>query len=320
MKRIGVVTAGGDAPGMNAAIRSIVRSSIFHDLQVIGFERGYKGLIEGDTRRLGARSVSGIINLGGTILRTVRCPEMTTSEGVNKAVEVLKKNRIEGLIAIGGDGTFKGATRLYEASAIPVIGVPATIDNDVAGTETTIGFDTAVNTALYAIDKIRDTATSHERIFVVEVMGRNRGFLALEVGLAGGAEIILIPEIKTELPELCERLNQDYKKGKRSEIVVMAEGVGDSIHVTQYIKKETGHEVRLTVLGHIQRGGVPTAHSRTLASEFGHYAVELLLQGEEKKMVGIKQGKIVSIDLDDSWKQYKELDANRFQLAQILSL
>jgi len=320
MKRIGVVTAGGDAPGMNAAIRAIVRSAAYNGLEVIGIERGYAGLIEGKYRILDRRSVSGIINLGGTILRTIRCKEIRTDEGIEKAAEFLKKIKIEGLIAIGGDGTFRGASRLYRASGIPMIGVPATIDNDVSGTDTTIGFDTAVNTALNAIDKIRDTATSHERIFIVEVMGRQRGFLALEVGLAGGAEIILIPEIKLDLSKVCERIKRDREEGKISEIIVMAEGAGDSRLLTEYIAKETGYNVRLAVLGHIQRGGVPTARSRILACEFGCKAVELLLTGEQKRMVGIKGGEITSVDLDYSWMVEKKIDLDRHKLAEILSL
>ncbi len=320
MKRIGVVTAGGDAPGMNAAIRAIVRSAAYNGLEVIGIERGYAGLIEGKYRILDRRSVSGIINLGGTILRTIRCKEIRTDEGIEKAAEFLKKIKIEGLIAIGGDGTFRGASRLYRASGIPMIGVPATIDNDVSGTDTTIGFDTAVNTALNAIDKIRDTATSHERIFIVEVMGRQRGFLALEVGLAGGAEIILIPEIKLDLSKVCERIKRDREEGKISEIIVMAEGAGDSRLLTEYIAEETGYNVRLAVLGHIQRGGVPTARSRILACEFGCKAVELLLTGEQKRMVGIKGGEITSVDLDYSWMVEKKIDLDRHKLAEILSL
>ena len=320
MKRIGVVTAGGDAPGMNAAIRAIVRSAVYNGLEVIGIERGYAGLLEGEYRILDRRSVSGIINLGGTILRTIRCKEIKTDEGIEKAAEFLKEIRIEGLIAIGGDGTFRGASRLYRASGIPMIGVPATIDNDVSGTDTTIGFDTAVNTALNAIDKIRDTATSHERIFIVEVMGRYRGFLALEVGLAGGAEIILIPEIKLDLNKICERIKRDREEGKISEIIVMAEGAGDSRLVTEHIAKETGYNVRLAVLGHIQRGGAPTARSRILACEFGHKAVELLLTGERKRMVGIRGNEITSVDLDYSWMVEKKIDLNRYRLAEILSL
>ncbi|MBS7635141.1 6-phosphofructokinase [Candidatus Bathyarchaeota archaeon] len=320
MKRIGVVTAGGDAPGMNAAIRAVVRSAIYYNLEVVGIERGYAGLIEGRCRVLDRRSVSGIINLGGTILRTVRCKEIMTDEGINKAAEFLKSINVDGLVAIGGDGTFRGASRLYEASGISMIGVPATIDNDVSGTDTTIGFDTAVNVALDAIDKIRDTATSHERIFVVEVMGRRRGLLALEVGLAGGAEIILIPEIKVDLDKICERIKRDREEGKISEIIVMAEGAGDTRLVTEHIAKTTGCEVRLTVLGHIQRGGAPTARSRVLACQFGNKAVELLAIGERKRMVGIRGEKVVSVDLDYSWREEKKIDLGRYRLAEILSL
>jgi len=263
--------------------------------------------------------VSGIINLGGTILRTIRCEEMKTPEGLEKASETLKRHRIDGLIAIGGDGTFRGASELYKVSGVPVIGVPATIDNDVAGTDTTIGFDTAVNTALFAIDRIRDTATSHERIFVVEVMGRRRGFLALEVGLAEGAEIILVPEIKFRIEDVCRKLKKAKSEGKTSEIIVMAEGAGDSRAIVSKISKETGYEVRLTVLGHIQRGGSPTARSRILACEFGSKAVDLLLEGAKKRMVGIKGKRIVSVDLDYSWKEQKELDMRLYRLAEILS-
>jgi len=320
MKKIGVVTAGGDAPGMNATIRAIVRSAIYNRLEVIGIERGYAGLLEGRFRVLDSRSVSGIINLGGTILRTVRCEEIKTDEGVERASENLKRINIDGLIAIGGDGTFRGASRLYRTSGIAMIGVPATIDNDVTGTDTTIGFDTAVNTALNAIDKIRDTATSHERIFIVEVMGRRRGFLALEVGLAGGAEVILIPEIKVDLDKLCERIRRDRKEGKVSEIIVMAEGAGDSRQITNYVAEKTGAEVRLAILGHIQRGGTPTAISRTLAAEFGYKAVELLITGETKRMVGVRGNEITSVDLDYSWMVEKEIDLKRCKLAEIVSL
>ncbi|MEM2272607.1 MAG: 6-phosphofructokinase [Candidatus Bathyarchaeia archaeon] len=318
MKRIGVVTAGGDAPGMNAAIRAVVRSALYHGLEVIGIERGYAGLLEGRYRVLDRRSVGGIVSLGGTVLRSVRCEEMKTDEGIQRAAEFLKSIGIEGLVAIGGDGTFRGASRLYRASGIPMIGIPATIDNDVAGTDTTIGFDTAVNTAVSAIDKIRDTATSHERTFVIEVMGRRRGFIALEVGLAGGAEVVLIPEIKVDLDKVCEIIVEDRKAGKISSIVVMAEGAGDSRQVANHIASKTGQEVRLTVLGHVQRGGPPTTKSRVLACEFGYKAVELLLTGETKKMVGIRGSEITSVDLDYSWMVEKELDLSRYKLIEIL--
>ncbi|MCS7120331.1 MAG: 6-phosphofructokinase [Candidatus Bathyarchaeota archaeon] len=320
MKKIGLVTAGGDAPGMNAAIRSVVRSAIYMGLEVIGFERGYAGLIHKQWRPMTMRSVSGIINLGGTILRTVRCAEMETREGIERAAENLKDLNVDGLVAIGGDGTFRGAVELQRVSGVSVIGIPATIDNDVAGTDSTIGFDTAVNTAVSAIDKIRDTATSHERIFVVEVMGRRRGFLALEVGLAGGAELILIPEVKFDLDEICERLRMGLHEGKTSQIIVAAEGVGSTSEIANYIAKETQYQVRLTVLGYVQRGGSPSAVSRILACEFGHLAVQLLLNGEKERLVRIKDGKIGSMSLYESTRQVKEIDLEKYRLAHILSL
>jgi len=319
VKKIGVVTAGGDAPGMNAAIRSVVRTAIFHDLKVVGIERGYAGLIEGKIYPLNVRSVSGIINRGGTILKTARCEKMKTREGIQKVAEALKASNVDGLIVIGGDGSFRAASELHEVSGMPVIGVPATIDNDVAGTDTTIGFDTAVNTALSAIDRIRDTATSYERIFVVEVMGRKRGFLALEVGFAEGAEFILVPEIKYDLEKICGKLEQGRRKGKTSEIIVMAEGAGNSATIVEHIRKETGYDVRLTVLGHAQRGGSPTARSRILGNQFGAHAVELLLEGAKKQMVGIKGQRIVSVDLEYAWKKRKNLDMRLYHLAEILS-
>jgi 6-phosphofructokinase 1 len=319
MKRIGVVTAGGDAPGMNAAIRSVVRTAIYNSINVIGIERGYSGLIDRQVRSLDARSVSGIINLGGTILRTARCEEIKTYRGLKKAADNLEVNKIKGLIVIGGDGSFRGASELYEISGIPVIGVPATIDNDVTGTDMTIGFDTAINTAMSSIDRIRDTATSHERIFIVEVMGRKRGFLALEVGFAGGAEFVLVPEIEYNVKDICKKLRMGRKDGKTSEIIVMAEGAGNSLDVVDKIRRGTGYDVRLTVLGYIQRGGTPTAQSRILASRFGVKAVELLLNGDKNKMVGIQEQKIISVDLEYSWKKKKLLDKRLYHLTEILS-
>ena len=319
MQRIGVVTAGGDAPGMNAAIRSIVRTAIFNGLEVAGVERGYAGLMEGQIHSLDIRSVSGIINRGGTILKTTRCEEMKTSQGIQKAAQALKAYKIDGLIVIGGDGSFRGASELYQASKVPVIGVPATIDNDVAGTDTTIGFDTAVNTALFTIDRIRDTATSHERVFVVEVMGRKRGFLALAVGFAEGAEFILVPEIKFNLGSIYEKLEHGRERGKTSEIIVMAEGAGNSSLIAEQMRKKTGYDVRLTILGHALRGGPPTAMSRILANQFGVYAVDLLLKGAEKNMIGIKGQQMVSVDLDDSWKRRKNLNKHLYRFAEILS-
>ncbi len=319
MRRIAVVTAGGDAPGMNAAIRSAVRTATFNGLQVLGIEKGYMGLIEGRIITLETRSVSGIINQGGTILKTARCEEIKTKEGVQKAAKTLKAHKINGLIVIGGDGSFRAASELYEISGTPMVGVPATIDNDVYGTDTTIGYDTAVNTALFTIDRIRDTATSHERVFLVEIMGRKRGFLALAVGFAEGAEFILVPEIEFDVDFICKKLTQGRKKGKTSEIIVMAEGAGNSSQIAEQIKNKTGYDVRLTVLGHALRGGPPTAQSRILANRFGAYAVDLLLKGARKSIVGIKGERLVWADLDHSWKRKKELNEHLFQLAEILS-
>ncbi|MBO3803649.1 MAG: 6-phosphofructokinase [Candidatus Brockarchaeota archaeon] len=319
MKRIAVVTSGGDAPGMNAAIRAVVRTALFHGLEVLGVERGYKGLIEGQVDELTRRSVSGIVNLGGTVLKTARCERMKAREGVAKAVETLRKNGIEGVVIIGGDGSLRGAWKLYKASGIPVIGIPASIDNDVAGTDYTIGFDTAANTALEAIDKIRDTATSHERVFIIEVMGRNRGFLALQVGLAAGAEFILVPEIRYSLGKICRELEEARKKGKRSSIIVMAEGAGDSSEVAREIARRTGYEVRVSTLGYVQRGGPPTAFSRHLASVFGHEAVRLLIKGRGGLMVGMERGRVVAHRLDYAWRGRKKLDRKLYRLNAILA-
>lgn len=319
MRKIGVVTAGGDAPGMNAAIRSVVRATIHNGVEVLGIERGYAGLIDDQVRPMGPRSVSGIINRGGTILKTARCEEIKATEGILKAAQTLKAHQIAGLIVIGGDGSFRAANELHQASGIPVICVPATIDNDVAGTDTTIGFDTAINTALFTIDRIRDTATSHERVFVVEVMGRERGFLALAVGFAEGAEFVLVPEIKFDLNFICKKIKESREKGKTSEIIVMAEGAGDSSLIVDQISKRTKYEVRLIILGHALRGGPPTAQSRILANQFGAYAVDLLLKGEKKALVGIREQEMVSADLAKSLEVGKKLNENLYRLAEILS-
>jgi len=315
-----VVTSGGDAPGMNAAIRAIVRLAIPRGFKVLGFMRGYEGLITNLVKPLDLRSVSGIINLGGTILHTVRSPEFREVEGMKRAAENLSKNDVEGLIVIGGEGSFRGALELSKICDIPIVGIPATIDNDVFGTDETIGFDTAVNTALRAIDNIRDTAVSHERIFLVEVMGKTRGFLALYVGLNAGAEIILVPEAQVNLDEICDKLEEGRKRGKKSSIIVAAEGVGNTSEITEKINSYTGYDARLSVLGYIQRGGNPTARSRLLASLFGAKAVELLQEEEGNKIVGLQGGKIVSEDLERSCKSVKPLDMRLLQLAQELAV
>jgi len=316
---LGIATTGGDAPGMNAAVRAAVRIAVANGLRVIGFERGYAGIIANDSRFLDARSVSGIIHLGGTFLKTARADEMNTPEGISQAAKVLKQNHLEGLVVIGGNGSMRAACQLHEASGIPIVGIPATIDNDLAGTDTTIGFDTAVNTGLEALDKIRDTATSHERVFVVEVMGRNRGFVALEVGMGAGAEVILIPEIKYDIDNICQTLVESSRRGKRSAIIVMAEGAGDSMHVTQAIKEKTVFEVRLTRLGHVQRGGHPTAQSRVIACEMGAASVEFLLEGKKKHMTGIQCGRIVPVDLEYACAVEKPIDERLYKLAFALA-
>ena len=318
--KIGVVTSGGDAPGMNAAIRAIVRYAISRNLEVVGIERGYAGLVASEIVPLDIRSVGRIIQLGGTILRTSRAPEFRTKEGIQKGAEVLKEQGIDGLIVIGGDGSFKGAVELHKASGIPVAGVPATIDNDVAGTEETIGFDTAVNTAVDAIDKIRDTALSLERIFVVEVMGRDRGFLALEVGLTVGAGIILVPEIEYSINAICENLMTYQERGKSMSIVVAAEGIRNSVDMVKYIEERVPFEVRFTKLGYIQRGGAPSARSRHLANLFGVHAVELLLSGEKKSMVGIQGMEIVHRDIEEWTRKKKSLDRKLYDLAMELAI
>lgn len=320
MKLISIATTGGDAPGMNATVRAVVRKAMLENLEVLGFENGFVGLLKNDFRFLDARGVGGIMHLGGTFLKTSRSNEIKTKKGIDKAVKVLTKNKIEGLIIIGGNGSFKAACELHEACGIPVIGIPATIDNDLAGTDTTIGFDTAVNTALEAVDKIRDTATSHQRVFVVEVMGHTRGFIALEVGICSGAEVILVPEIKYDMNRICKKLKESYRKGKASGIIVIAEGAADCTEIVKSVEDSTEFEVRLTRLGHIQRGGHPTAYSRLLACKMGASSIEFLLDGSKKDMTGIQGNKIVPIDLEYASKEEKPLDEKLYDLALQLAI
>ena len=319
MRNIGVVTSGGDAPGMNAAIRAVVRIAYSKNFQVFGFEKGWEGLLTNTFRRLTPRSVGGIIQLGGTILRTSRCPEFKKKEGIKKAAETLALNNVDGLIVIGGDGSFRGALELSRETDSLIVGVPATIDNDVFGADETIGFDTAVNTAVEEIDKIRDTAISHERIFIVEVMGRTRGFLASTIGLTVGAEIILVPEEKYEKEGIFRTIKENSAKGKRSGIIVAAEGIGDTRKLAREIEKNTGAEVRLSILGYAQRGGNPTARSRLLASLFADKSVELLSEGQGSRIVGLKDGRITSIELKKSCTTKKTLDLNLLKLARVLA-
>ena len=319
MKTIGVVTSGGDAPGMNAAIRGIVRIAYTKNMHVIGFERGWGGLLTNTYVHLTPRSVSGILHLGGTIIHTSRCQEFKTVEGMDKAVENLESNDIDGLIVIGGNGSFQGALDLSGKTRALIVGVPASIDNDIYGTDETIGFDTAVNTAVDEIDKIRDTADSLERIFVVEVMGRTRGFLALSVGVAVGAELILVPEVKMSHENIFRVLKENRAKGKKSHIVIAAEGIGDSRQLAYDIEKVTGAEARLSVLGYTQRGGNPSARSRLLASLFADKSVALLSEEQGNRVVGLQGGKITSIDLEESCSTEKPLDLSLLKLASILA-
>lgn len=298
IKRIGVLTAGGDAPGMNVAIRSVVRYAIYHKLEVMGVLRGYWGLINEEMKLLDHRSVSGIINQGGTILKTARCPEFQTKEGQERAFQTVKKNSIDGMIVIGGDGSFRGAHEFCTKYRVPCIGIPASIDNDINGIDVTIGSDTAINTALNAIDNIRDTATSMERIFVVEVMGRESGFIALSVALAGGCEDVIIPEKKFDLKSICDDIVEGNLRGKISWIIVVAEGAGHAEDIAKKITETTDLETRAVVLGHIQRGGRPTAFSRELALNLGRAAVDCLLNAETDKAVGLRDGKITVVDLE----------------------
>ncbi|MGD6805441.1 MAG: ATP-dependent 6-phosphofructokinase [Candidatus Bathyarchaeia archaeon] len=320
VKTLGIVTSGGDAPGMNAAIRALTRVGHSKGFNVLGFERGWDGLLTNTYLHLGPRSVAGIIQLGGTILHTLRCPAFEQEESQEIAAETLKQNNVAALMVIGGDGSFRGALALSKKSGIPVFGLPATIDNDVFGTDETIGFDTAVNTAVSAIDKIRDTAISHERIFIVEVMGRKRGFLALEVGICVGAEVILIPEKPLDACGVIKIMEENSKKGKRAGIIVAAEGFGDSNKLTQELQKQTSSEVRLSIIGYSQRGGSPTARSRLLASLFAEKAVDLYCEGKSNMAIGLQNGKITPIELEKSASGTKALDLRLLKVAEMLAI
>jgi 6-phosphofructokinase 1 len=321
MKKIGILTSGGDAPGMNACIRAAVRAALANNLEIFGIRWGYAGLIRGDIIPLNRRTVANIIHQGGTILGTARSEEFRTKEGRTKAVKMLQDKGIEGLILIGGDGTFRGGTLLSQECGVGIVGIPGTIDNDCYGTDYTIGFDTAINTALEAIDRIRDTATAHDRLFFVEVMGRHTGFIALESGIAGGAEEFLIPEVPMSIDELSQHLEENYKRGKRSAIVVVAETEqpGESFHIAQEVKKKTGFDSRVCILGHIQRGGAPTARDRVLASKLGAAAVQALVDGRSGYMVGEINREIAYTPLKDTWEKKKTLHAGLTDILKILS-
>ena len=319
IKRIAVLTTGGDAPGMNPAIRSVVRYAINQKLEVMGVFRGWWGLINEELKPLSHRSVSGIIGEGGTILKTARCPEFRTQEGMARACETIKKNNIDGLVVIGGNGSFAAAHEFYKKYDIPCVGIAASIDNDVNGIDYTIGTDTAVNTALDAIDKIRDTATSMERIFVVEVMGRESGFIALTVALAGGCEEVIIPEKALDLNLICHDIVHGNLVGKMSWIIVIAEGAGKADDIARQITDMTGLETRTVVLGHVQRGGRPTAFSRDLALNLGKAAVDCLIAGKMDIALGLVAGEIAEVDFETAIKKKEWKVESLYKLAKALT-
>lgn len=319
MKKLAVLTSGGDAPGMNAAVRAVVRKAIYHELEIVGIKYGFHGLMNNRMEKMELGSVGDIIQRGGTKLYSARSNEFKTEAGQEKALKTLRENEIDGLIVIGGDGSFRGAKALVD-KGFPSVCVPATIDNDIAGTDATIGFDTALNTIIDAIDKIRDTATSHERTYVIEVMGRDAGDLALWSGLAAGAESILIPEQKDDFDDVVERLKRGHKRGKKHSIIILAEGVGSGIEYGKRIEEATNFETRVTVLGHIQRGGSPTVTDRVLGSRFGAKAVDLMLAGETGKMVGLQNNRLVTHNLEDVISKKSTVDLSMYQLSKELSI
>ncbi|WP_339895412.1 6-phosphofructokinase [uncultured Algibacter sp.] len=324
IKKIAVLTSGGDSPGMNAAIRSVVRTCAYHNIECVGVYRGYEGLIEGDFKQMDARSVRGIINKGGTILKSARSKEFRTKEGRQKAFEKLVQNEIEGLVVVGGDGSFTGAMIFNEEFGFPVMGIPGTIDNDIVGTSHTLGFDTALNTVVDAIDKIRDTASSHNRLFFIEVMGRDVGHIALNVGIAGGAEEILIPEEDLGLDRLVDSLNKSRTSGKTSSIVIVAEGdkIGKNIfELKDYVDENMeGYDVRVSVLGHMQRGGSPSCFDRVLASRMGVKAVESMLEGKTNFMVGLISGNMELTPLEMAIKGKTKINLELLRVSDIMSI
>lgn len=318
MKKIGILTSGGDAPGMNAAIRAVTRAALKKGIQVYGIRRGYNGLINGDIIELDVRSVSDIIQRGGTMLYTARCPEFRYEEGLQKAKQTCHQMGIEGIVVIGGDGSFRGAADL-SARGIMCVGIPGTIDNDIAMTEYTIGYDTAMNTACDLVDKLRDTAQSHDRCSVVEVMGRNAGYIALNTGIACGATYIITKEMPYSIDYLIDKIKNTQTTGKHHFIVVVSEGIGNSVEIAKQIEKETGVETRATILGHVQRGGTPTVRDRVVASQMGYYAVELLSSGKGNRVVGMKDNKIVDYDIQEALSMQKPFETDLYNIAEQIS-
>ncbi|PJB12949.1 MAG: 6-phosphofructokinase [Flavobacteriales bacterium CG_4_9_14_3_um_filter_40_17] len=324
IKKIGVMTSGGDAPGMNAAIRSVVRASAFHGVECVGIYRGYQGMIEGDFQVMGPRSVHNIINKGGTVLKSARSKEFRTSEGRKKAYEALKRENVDALVLIGGDGTFTGGLIFNQEYGFPVMGIPGTIDNDIYGTNFTLGYDTALNTVVEAIDKIRDTASSHDRLFFIEVMGRDAGHIALNAGVGAGAEEILIPEENLGLDRLLESLERSKRSGKSSSIVVVAEGdkIGKNVfELKDYVEQNhPDYDVRVSVLGHMQRGGAPSCFDRVLASRMGVKAVESLLEGKSNYMVGVRDARMMLTPLEEAVKGKSEINQELLRVSNIMTI
>lgn len=318
IRNIGVLTSGGDSPGMNAAARAVVRTVLYEGGKVFGIYDGYRGLLDENIEELSSRSVSDILQRGGTFLGTARCKRFTTPEGRMQAYENMKKYGIEGLVIIGGDGSLRGASKLSAETGVPIVGLPGTIDNDVWGTDYTIGCDTAANTIIDAINKLRDTASAHSRIAVVEVMGRRCGWLATLAGIAGGAEVVLIPEREFDLDEVCNNLVTSYNNGRRYSLVVVAEGVGSGVDIGKYIEEKTQMDVRVSVLGHIQRGGSPSVQDRVKASQLGEKAALALMSGQTNVVFGFNKGKVVAINLHDAITNKKPLDPEYIELADML--
>ena len=318
VKTIGVLTSGGDAPGMNAAVRAVVRTAIFNGIKVIGIRRGYNGLLNGDMFEMNLRSVSDIIQRGGTILYTARCLEFKEPAGVEKAKNICIESGIDGLVVIGGDGSFRGARDLSNLG-IPCVGIPGTIDNDISSTDYTIGYDTAMNTAVEMVDKIRDTAQSHDRCSVVEVMGRHAGHIALNCGIACGATFIIVPEMPYSIEAIAEKMKVTQKIGKHHFIILVAEGIGNVNELAKELERLTGIESRATVLGHVQRGGNPTVRDRVLASEMGYYAVELIEKGIGNRVVGMQKSQVVDFDIQEALRMKKPFDKHLYQIAHDIS-
>lgn len=320
MDRIAVLTSGGDAPGMNACIRAVVRTALNFNMDIYGIERGYAGLVKGEISRLGTRSVSDMIHKGGTFLKTARCPEFTDIEVQRQGFEALSAFGIEGLVVIGGDGTFRGAKALSENFGIKVMGIPGTIDNDLAYTDYTVGFDTAVNTVLWAINNLRDTMHSHDRVSLLEVMGRHCGDIALYAGVAGGAEYVLVPEVPYDLDKIASQIKKSYLRGKTSNMIVLAEGAGNRDEIAKYVQEKSGISVKVNNFGYIQRGGSPNMQDRVLAARFGYKAVELLRDDKDSCAIGIKDNKVITVSFDEVAKAKTTFDQELYNIAHTLSL